>query len=156
MRWEEGREVVERLLADGELDRVSADLASASSLLESARRHLDSARKIRESDAEGSYAALYDAARKACAALLEAQGLRATSRGGHIALREAIITQFALLSGGQVFRAFDRLRRRRNDIEYPDGDSGIDINEVDEALLRSSQIVELAEKLVEHLPVYTR
>lgn len=155
MRWEEGREVVERLLADGELARISADLASAKSLLESARRHLASARKIRESDPEGAYAALYDAARKASAALLEAQGLRATSRGGHVAVREAVLAQFGALSGGQVLRAFDRLRRRRNDIEYPDGDSGIDLDEVDEALARSQEMVKFAEKLVEHLPLFT-
>jgi hypothetical protein len=155
MRWETGREVVERLLADGELDRISPDLENARSLLESARRHLSSARKIRESDPEGAYAALYDAARKACGALLEAQGLRATSRGGHVALREAVIAQFGSLSGGQVLRAFDWLRRRRNDIEYPDGDSGIDLDEVDEALVRSEEIVSFAERLVGHLPVFT-
>jgi hypothetical protein len=67
MRWAEGREVVERLLDDGELEQVSPDLNSSRSLLESARRHLSSARKIRDSDPEGAYAARYDAARKACA-----------------------------------------------------------------------------------------
>ena len=154
MRWEHGRAVVERLLADGELERVSADLGSAGRLLESARRHLESARKVRKSDAEGAYAALYDAARKACAALLEAQGLRVTSRGGHVALREAVTAQFASLTGGGVLRSFDRLRRRRNDIEYPDGDSGIDLDEVDEALARAVEIVAYAEKLVDKLPVF--
>jgi hypothetical protein len=116
MRWEEGRGVVERLLDDGELEQVSPDLNSSRSLLESARRHLSSARKIRDSDPEGAYAALYDAARKACASLLETQGLRATSRGGHVALREAVVAQFASLTGGDVLRSFDRLRRRRNDM----------------------------------------
>jgi hypothetical protein len=85
VRWKEGRAVVERLLASRELDRVSADPDAAKKLIDSANRHLDSARKIRTSDPEGAYAALYDAARKSCAALLEAQGLRATSRGGHLA-----------------------------------------------------------------------
>lgn len=154
MRWEHGREVVERLLADGELERVSPDLDGARRLLESARRHLTSARTIRESDPEGAYAALYDAARKACAALLQAQGLRVTSHGGHVALREAVVAQFAALTGGGVLRSFDRLRRRRNDIEYPDGDSGIDLDEVDEALARSDEIVRYADKVVEKLPVF--
>ena len=154
MRWEEGREVVERLLAAGELDRVSPNLQNARSLLDSARRHLISAETIRESDPEGAFAALYDAARKSCAALLEAQGLRATSRGGHVALREAVVAQFVSLTGGSAVRAFDRLRRRRNDIEYPNGDSGIDEEEVEEALVRSEEIVGYAEKLVEELPVF--
>ena len=51
-------------------------------------------------------------------------------------------------------RPYDRLRRRRNDIEYPDGDSGIDLDEVDEALARASEIVGYAEKLFEELPVF--
>jgi hypothetical protein len=42
-----------------------------------------------------------------------------------------------------------------NDIEYPDGDSGIDLDEVDEALVRSEEIVSFAERLVGHLPVFT-
>ena len=139
MRWEEGRGAIDRLLATDELQRVAPDLDSAMRLLASARRHLSSATTICESDAEGAYAALYDAARKACAALLEAQGLRATSRGGHVALRQAVAAQFGDLSGGQVLNLFDRLRRRRNDIEYPGGDSGIDQAEVREAMERSRE-----------------
>lgn len=154
VRWEEGRAVVERLLSDGELERVSADLGSGKHLLSSARLHIDSARKIRTSDPEGAFAALYDAARKGCAALLEVQGLRATSRGGHVAVRESVVAQFASLTGGEALGSFDRLRRRRNNIEYPDGDSGIDVEEVDEGLLRAAEIVDYAEKVIESLPVF--
>lgn len=154
MRWQEGRETVERLLAEGELQRVPADGARAATLVRTARRHLSSAATIRESDPEGAYATLYDASRKACGALLEAQGLRATSRGGHIALRDAVVAQFGALSGGQVLRPFDRLRRRRNDIEYPANDRGIDLDEVDEALAKAQEIVDFAEKLVANLPVF--
>ena len=145
---------MERLLAARELDRVSADPGAAKKLIDSARRHLDSGRKIRVSDPEGAYAALYDAARKSCAALLEAQGLRATSRGGHVAVREAVVAQFASLAGGDALRSFDRLRRRRNDIEYPAGDSGVDTDEVDEALERAEAIVAYAEKVIDTLPVF--
>lgn len=121
MKWEEGRTAVEQLLAARELERVSADPNAAKKLIDSAHRHLDSARKIRVSDPEGAFAALYDAARKSCAALLEVQGLRATSRGGHVAVRDAVVAQFASLPGGDALLSFDRLRRRRNDIEYPAG-----------------------------------
>lgn len=141
--------MVERLLTDGELERISHDPESAKKLLRSAPLHLDSARKIRTSDPEGAYAALYNAARKSCAALLEAQGLRATSRGGHVTVRDALVAQFASLTGGDALRSFDRLRRRRNDIEYPDGDSGVDVDEVDEALERADAIVAYSEKVVE-------
>lgn len=146
--------MVERLLTDSELERISPDPESAKKLLRSARLHLDSARKIRTSDPEGAYAALYDAARKSCAALLEAQGLRATSRGGHVAVRDAVVAQFASLTGGDALRSFDRLRRRRNDIEYPDGDSGVDVDEVDEARERADAIVAYAEKVIENLAIF--
>lgn len=117
MRWEEGRAIVEQLLAARDLERVSADPDVARKLIDSAYRHLDSARKIRVSDPEGAYAALYDAARKSCAALLEAQGLRATSGGGHLAVRDAVEAQFSKLSGGDALRSLDRLRRRRNGLD---------------------------------------
>lgn len=154
MKWEEGRSAVERLLAARELERVSADPNAAKKLIDSAHRHLDSARKIRVSDPEGAFAALYDAARKSCAALLEVQGLRATSRGGHVAVRDAVVAQFASLAGGDALRSFDRLRRRRNDIEYPAGDSGVDTDEVDEALERAEGIVAYAEKVIDTLPIF--
>lgn len=38
--------------------------------------------------------------------------------GCHIALREAVDAQFGGLPGAQPLRAFDRLRRRRNTVEY--------------------------------------
>jgi hypothetical protein len=87
-------------------------------------------------------------------ALLEAQGLRATSRGGHIAVRDAVNAQFGDLSGGQALRPFDRLRRRRHDIEYPDSATSVDADEVEEALRRAQDMVEFANKLIDHLPVY--
>ena len=53
--------------------------------------------------------------RKACAALLAAHGLRATSRGGHLAVQRAVI---AMHDRAEVLRPFDRVRRRRNEVEY--------------------------------------
>ena len=77
-----------------------------------------------------------------------------TSRGGHVALREVASAQFSGLSGADVLKPFDRLRRRRNDIEYPGADSAIDSDEVDEALARSAEMVDFAERLFEQLPVF--
>jgi hypothetical protein len=126
----------------------------AEQLLESARRHLDSAGKIRSTDPEGAYAALYDAARKSCASLLQAQGLRPTTAGGHIAVREAVMAQFGSLSRGDVLRPFDRLRRRRHEMEYLSGKSSLDEAELSEALERAQGMLEFAEKLIGELPVY--
>jgi hypothetical protein len=121
-------------------------------MIEPARRHLSSAGKIQATDPTMALAAAYDAARKACAALLETQGLRATSRGGHIALREAIMAQFAGLPGTQPLAALDRLRRRRNAAEYLEAD--IDEPEAAEAAERAAAIVAFAADLVARLPAY--
>lgn len=156
MSWNIGRETILRLLDDSELQTVAADLDTANALLAQARRHLVSAETISASDPNGAFATQYDAARKACAALLQAQGLRPTSRGGHVVLRDAVIAQFAGLTGGQVLRSFDRLRRRRNEIEYPNSVSSLDLEELDEAMERTSEILDFAEKLTDSLPVFVR
>jgi hypothetical protein len=86
MKWDQGRATIERMLADGELQRVPPSREQADYLLAQARSHAHSAATVCEDDPEGGYALAYDAARKALAAIRENQGLRATSRGGHIAI----------------------------------------------------------------------
>ena len=86
MRWEQGRTVIEQMLSAGDLQRVPASREHADRLLEQARRHVSSTQNAAVADPEGAYALLYDAARKALTAILENQGLRPTSRGGHLAV----------------------------------------------------------------------
>lgn len=76
MRWEQGRAEIDRMLAAGELERVQPSREHADRLLGQAWRHLDSAEKTCESDPEGAYGVLYDAARKALWAVLANQGIR--------------------------------------------------------------------------------
>lgn len=52
--------------------------------------------------------------------MLQAQGLRATSKGGHYAIQEAIAAQFTKPPPCDAFRPFGRLRRTRNQVEYDD------------------------------------
>jgi len=154
LRWDRGRSVIDDLLKRDELQRVTADPEAALRLLRVARTHLASAATIRQDDPTLALAASYDAARKACVALLEAQGLRATSRGGHIALREAVEAQFLGLSGADPVRALDRLRRRRNAAEYLEAD--IDDAEAAEGHGRAEAIVAFAEGVLASLPPYGR
>ena len=121
MTWQPGRDTVQQLLDHGELERVTPDGAVADRLLADAARHLITASAgIETGDLVGAYQLAYDALRKSAAALLAAQGLRATSRGGHIAVQDAVSAQFG--STLRTLSAFGRLRRARNRFEYPDSD----------------------------------
>jgi len=118
MRWDQGRTVVERMLADQQLQRVPASREQADRLIAQARTHLSSAANIRAADPPGGYALVYDAARKALTAVLENQGLRPRTRGGHLAVYDAVRAQLDPPLG-KTLRPFDRMRRQRNDAEYP-------------------------------------
>lgn len=74
------------MLAAGDLENVTASTENAARLLAEAERHLRSAQLVAEADPAGGYDLLYAAARKSMAAVLAVQGLRATSKGGHVAV----------------------------------------------------------------------
>jgi hypothetical protein len=109
MRWEQGRTPVERMLADGELQRVPASRGQAERLLAQARVHVASALKVCDEDPPGGYALAYDGARKALTAILENEGLRPTTRGGHLAVLEAVRAQLDPPSVSPGRRAVVRL-----------------------------------------------
>jgi uncharacterized protein (UPF0332 family) len=122
MTWTPGRDRIQTLLAAGELERVAPDDRVAQRLLADAGRHLSTAAAgLDADDFAGAYQLAYDALRKSAASLLAVQGLRATSRGGHIAVQEAVAAQFGTTV--RVFRSFARIRRSRNTFEYPDSDT---------------------------------
>jgi len=147
-----GEAEVRRLVAARELEQVRPDADLVELLMDDAERHLISAEQLAEDDPAGAFQLAYDASRKACSALLAAQGLRATSRGGHIAVRDAARAQFGHGSPGRVLREFDAMRRRRKDAEYPqDPGDAIDAEEVRAVLPKSRAIVEYAVVLLPHL-----
>lgn len=118
MTWQPGRDKIAELLAAIELEQITADLRVAQLLLDDAGRHLaTAATALSSGDLSGAYQLAYDALRKSAASLLAAQSLRATSRGGHIALQEAARAQFG--STVKAFGSFGRIRRTRNTFEYP-------------------------------------
>ena len=122
MRWEQGHRAIDLLLAKGHLERVAPNRQHADRLLAQARNHVEAAKAIAGQDAVGAFQLLYDGARKSMCAILENQGLRATSRGGHVVVGEAVIAQLDPPLG-DVFRPFSRMRRRRNEAEYPRADA---------------------------------
>lgn len=118
MTWQPGRDRIAELLDAAELQRVTADNRIAQVLIDDAGRHLATAETALSSgDLSGAYQLAYDALRKSAASLLTVQGLRATSRGGHIAIQEAAQAQFG--STVRAFRSFGRIRRARNNFKYP-------------------------------------
>jgi hypothetical protein len=83
-----------------------------------ARKDLASAKLLLDANPKRAYESLYDAARMALTAVLENEGLRPTSRGGHIAPYAAVSAQLDPPLGATL-RPFDRMRRTRNRSEYP-------------------------------------
>jgi hypothetical protein len=90
----------------------------ADQLLVQARKDLASAELLLDANPKRAYESLYDAARMALTAVLENEGLRPTSRGGHIAPYAAVAAQLDPPMGATL-RPFDRMRRTRNRSEYP-------------------------------------
>jgi hypothetical protein len=86
--------------------------------LAQARKDLASAELLRDTNPKRAYESLYDAARMGLTAVLENEGLRPTSRGGHLAPYAAVIAQLDPPMGAAL-RPFDRMRRTRNRSEYP-------------------------------------
>lgn len=95
-----------------------------------------------DTDPQGAYALLYDAARKGLAAVLQAQGLRATAKGGHLILQDAMVVQFDPPLG-HLFRPFNRMRQRRNQSEYASTDNPqVTSDEVRSDLQRARSLIE--------------
>jgi hypothetical protein len=151
MRWEQGRAAIERMLADGELQQVPASREQADRLLAQARVHVTSAAKVCDDDPPGGYALTYDAARKALTAILENQGLRPTSRGGHLAVIEAVRAQLDPPLTRQL-RRFNRMRSRRNDAEYPPLDAPeLTADDVRADQAAAAEFIEIAVRVLDEM-----
>ncbi len=137
-----------------ELTQVTANAELADRLLATARQHLVSARMLAASDPYLAYAAVYDAIRKALSALLQAQGLRATTSGGHLAVMYAVQAQFGA-SMGAILRPVDRIRQIRHEAEYPGQATYIDEDTVLDDLPKAEAVVEAVAKALPHLSAFT-
>ena len=151
MRWNQGRATVDKLIADGELQRVPPSREHADQLLAQAHKDLASAELLRGSNPKRAYESLYDAARMALTAVLENQGLRPTSRGGHIAPYAAVSAQLDPPIGA-VLRPFDRMRRTRNRSEYPSFTTPeVTADNVSTDLSAATAIVETCEGVLDEM-----
>ena len=149
-RWQTGQEEIDAMLQAGELELVVPSAENADRLMAEAERHLRSAQSLAGEDPAGGYDMLYAAARKAMAAALAVQGLRATSTGGHVAVQRAITYQLG--RSGAVVRPFGRLRRTRNDADYPRLDTPeLTTDDIVDDLPKARDIVMSMQRLIPHL-----
>ncbi|WP_308298801.1 hypothetical protein [Streptomyces sp. GESEQ-35] len=133
---------------------MPASRQAAEAELVRARTHVGSARQLAATDAEGAYTLAYDAARRALAAVLQNQGLRATSRGGHTVIYEAVRAQLDPPLGS-VLRPFNRMRARRNEVEYRSSEAPtVTPAEVSADVTKVEALIDLAEKAIPAMPRY--
>jgi hypothetical protein len=105
-------------------------------------------RLSRLGDLPGACQLAHDVLRKSAAGLLEAQGLRATSRGGHIAVQDVITAQFG--SSIRALRSFSRLRRARNSFEYASTETpGPSEDDVKDAIRVAREVKNTARKILD-------
>jgi hypothetical protein len=149
MTWQPGRDKIADLVSDGELERVEPSDDTCGRLLQDAARHLDTAAvALSGGDLAGAYQLAYDALRKSAASLLAVQGLRATSRGGHIAVQDAVLAQFG--ASVPAFRSFARIRRARNTFEYPSATSpGPSVDDVNDAVGSATTVYQAVQTILD-------
>lgn len=149
-RWARGESEIERMIAGQELQRIRRGAADGAGWSEKASVTLASAERLADADPSSALALAYDAARFACLGVLARQALRPTTKGGHYAIQQAMRWQF-----GDAFDGFGTLRRRRNELEYPEfPDEIVDRQEVDQAVAAARSIIDAAEKVTGHLGIF--
>jgi len=147
--WETGQNDIESFLTQGWLQPITGVAADGQALLDKADRTIAAAESIVTTDPENAYILAYDAARQAGTALLAQQGLRPTSQGGHHVVESSLRAQF-----GAVFRTFGAMRRRRNELEYPNVPEDVPTEEAQQAIIESHSMIDGAKKLLPHLSFF--
>jgi len=149
LRWLPNDQGIGYLVERGRLDRVVPSRRAGEHLVDEARRHLVSSQMLAGTDDMSmAFVAAYDAARKALAAVLAVQGLRARGgEGGHTVMLDAVRPQFP--DQRRELQRFDWLRTIRNNIEYPDlSTPAVTIVDVTQAHAAATQIVDIAGRFV--------
>ncbi|MDR0782440.1 MAG: hypothetical protein LBE83_01590 [Propionibacteriaceae bacterium] len=154
-RWEQGRAVIDQLITEERVQRVTPSRELADTMIALARTHLKTATQAAEADPTGAFQMAYDGTRKALAATLANQGLRTTTApGAHAMLLEVCIAQLDPPMG-RTLKHFDWMRRTRNSAEYPTLESPeIGQSDVADAIRFGTDIVNLAAQVLDSMPVY--
>lgn len=148
--WTRGEATIREFLDKGRLQRVTGEMTDGHAWLDKAGRILTTSAAIADDDPESGLILGYDAGRHVGTGLLAQQGLRPTTDGGHVAVVRSVVAQF-----NGPFTALDRLRRRRNDLQYPSfpGDL-IDPGEVRAAVTTVQGFLDAATVLLPELGLF--
>lgn len=152
LAWRPDAPATAYLLGRGQIEKVSANPDHALAILADSRKHLGSAQLLATTDdVAAAFVMAYDAARKALAAMLAVQGLRAKGGdGGHRVLGE--LMQAQLPQAKSLLREFDWMRQKRNDTEYHEENRPTATAEdVSDAIPAAERIVELAERFLDEV-----
>lgn len=152
--WPRGQADIDHLLKSAHLQRVPPSKSHALAMLQQARMDLKSAQIIQVDNPNGALKLLEDAALSALTAILENQGLRPTTTGGHIAPYDAVKAQLEATTGS-ILKSFPRIRKRRNEVKYP---SSTSISATPDELTAEAgnvrAIIDMAAQVLDHMPVY--
>lgn len=137
-------DVIAQMLASRRLERVAVNRDHATGVMDMAQRHVRTAEALAGTDDQAmAFTAAYDAARKALAAVLAAEGLRVRPVGG--AHRNTGIAA-AVFVENVATEEFDWMRQVRNATEYPSDDRPTaTLQDVTEAISAASAIVAACE-----------
>lgn len=149
-RWQKGEAEMLVMIDRGQLQRLVGEASNGARLLAKAWTTVDSAELVIHTDPDSAIVLAYDASRQALTALLAHQGLRPTSQGGHLVVEHAAKVQF-----GPGFRSFGSLRRRRNELEYPQilGDDAT-LDEAVNAIGAANRIIAEVQRLLPALTLF--
>jgi HEPN domain-containing protein len=154
--WAPGRDEILTMIDRHDLETVIASMDLAAALLTQSDEAIATAADAADAGRwYSAYANLWDAVRKALSALLQAQGLRPTRTGGHIAVEQAAVAQFSGAMGA-LLRPVPRMRSTRNDTEYPDPDTQIEADLVLADLAKARDIIAACHQVMPHLTVFQR
>jgi hypothetical protein len=152
--WGKGSADIDALIAGRFVQPVAADRNLADLMIAEARRHCASAKATIDGDPTGSFSLAYDASRKALAAILENQGLRATTTGGHRAIEDALRAQLVPPMNLEI-DGFGWMRTLRNSTQYPTAEKPLaDRADAAHAHGIAQDLIAMAEKLLDAMPVY--
>jgi hypothetical protein len=133
---------------------VAPNAELATRLIEQGRAHLTSAGTVVDTDPTGAFVLAYDGARKALAAILVNQGLRAGGDGSHAVLLDVVLAQLDPPLGA-IFKPFTWMRPLRNHTEYPSPDYPVaQPVDVAEAIPAAAKMIDVAATVIGQMPTY--